>query len=71
MARAFLCVPAKEITSRERSDAGHPVVIINPGCQRSSNELAKILTPLGEPTEPPVISPARGPPQGDFFDEAV
>jgi len=30
----------------------------------------KILTHLGEPTEPPVIAPARGPPQGDFFDAA-
>ena len=35
------------------------------------DELTKILTHLGEPTEPPVISPARGPPQYDLFDDAA
>ena len=35
------------------------------------DELAKVLTHLGEPTEPPVISPARGPPQYDLFDDAA
>jgi hypothetical protein len=35
------------------------------------DELSKILTHVGEPTEPPVISPARGPPQRDFFDDAA
>ena len=35
------------------------------------DELTKVLTHLGEPTEPPVISPARGPPQHDLFDGAA
>ena len=35
------------------------------------NEPAKILNLLVEPTEPPVISPARGPPQYDLFDDAA
>ena len=35
------------------------------------DQLSKMLTHLGEPTEPPVISPARGPPQRDFFDDAA
>ena len=37
----------------------------------ATDELTKILTHLGESTEPPVISPARGPPQRDFFDDAA
>ena len=35
------------------------------------DELTKVLTHLGEPTAPPVISPARGPPQYDLFDDAA
>jgi len=30
------------------------------------DEVRRLLESLGEPTEPPRIEPARGPPQGDF-----
>ena len=48
---------------------GSPMKIIS--FITAADELSKILTHLGEPTEPPVISPARGPPQRDFFDDAA
>jgi hypothetical protein len=32
--------------------------------------IVKILAHLGEPTDPPPLTPARGPPQGEFrFDQ--
>ncbi len=63
MARVYEALPL--VCAR----CGSPMKIIS--SITAADGLSKILTHLGEPTEPPAISPARGPPQKDFFDNAA
>ena len=56
--RGFLC--CRENSGKLRSSPGIPIVFVT-----ATEPVARILTHLGEPAQPPRIAPARGPPAWD------
>jgi hypothetical protein len=63
---AMLMVRIYEVFPLECPACGHPMRIIAFVTEAASS--VKILSHIGEPTQPPEISPARAPPQWDEAD---
>ena len=64
LVRIYECLPLR------CPKCGEPMRIIAFGLDRPTIE--RILDHIGEPTQPPVVLPARSPPQGEFgFDQTI